>query len=247
MPAAWAEKTAGGDDATRVRGLPGVEDTATATTAPGANVRWRIQPFLCFGAVDWSAKVWVNGRFVGEHVGGYTPFELDISRYVRPGKPATLTVRVWDACDADTPLGKQTDEWYTHSGGIWQTVWLEGRAGRVYHTDPRHAEHRTGEALFAVIGAGAEGRHYRVTVSSPDGQFPERARSRRPGTGSVTSRVPDARLWSPEHPHLYDCPVRLTAGEEEDERKEDEVTAPTSACALSWRGVTAGTVERQAV
>ena len=36
-------------------------------------------------------------------------------------------MRVWDACDADTLLGKQVDEWYTHSGGIWQPVWLEGR------------------------------------------------------------------------------------------------------------------------
>ena len=87
-------------------------------------------------AVDWSARVWVNGRFVTEHEGGYTPFEVDLSRYVRPGQIVTLTVRVWDACDADTPLGKQTEEWYTHSGGIWQTVWLEARPSA--HLVPFH-------------------------------------------------------------------------------------------------------------
>src|SRR5262245_60607085 len=71
---------------------------------PGA--RWRRRPYLCFGAVDWNAKVWVDGRFVTEHDGGYTPFAVDLARYLRPGRPATLTVRVWDACDADTLLGK---------------------------------------------------------------------------------------------------------------------------------------------
>ena len=88
---------------------------------------WRLHPYLCFGAVDWNAKVWVNGRFAIEHEGGYTPFTVDLSNYVRPGVPTTLTVRVADYCDADQPLGKQTDDWYTHTGGIWQTVWLEGR------------------------------------------------------------------------------------------------------------------------
>lgn len=209
IPADWAEKDAesGPRDA---QGLPGAGDTATATTAPGANVRWRLQPFLCFGAVDWSAKVWVDGRFVGEHVGGYTPFELDLSRYVRPGQPATLTVRVWDACDADTLLGKQVDEWYTHSGGIWQTVWLEGRPAA--HITQIHVtpDIEKGEALFAVSVAGTEGK-YRVTITSPEGQFPEaRLDVLGPKTVLVKVSVPDARLWSPEEPHLYDCQVRLT-------------------------------------
>ena len=94
--------------------------------------------------------MWVDGRFVAEHDGGYTPFYVDLTPYLRPGRPATLTVRVWDACDADTLLGKQVDEWYTHSGGIWQPVWLEGRPAAYIaqaHVTP-HLE--TGQASFAV-------------------------------------------------------------------------------------------------
>ncbi len=82
--------------------------------------------------------MWVDGRFVTEHDGGYTPFYVDLTPYLRPGRPATLTVRVWDACDADTLLGKQVDEWYTHSGGIWQPVWLEGRPGGLHRPGPHH-------------------------------------------------------------------------------------------------------------
>ena len=56
-----------------------------------------LRSYLCFGAVDWSARVWINGRFAAEHEGGYTPFEVDLSRYARPGMPMTLTVRVWES------------------------------------------------------------------------------------------------------------------------------------------------------
>jgi beta-galactosidase/beta-glucuronidase len=110
------------------RSLEVPSEWAQADTGDGP-LRWRRRPYLCFGAVDWHARVWVNGRFAGEHSGGYTPFSLDIGRFVQPGGLATLTVRAYDACDADTLLGKQTYDWYTPSSGIWQTVWLEGRAG----------------------------------------------------------------------------------------------------------------------
>ncbi len=226
VPEAWASEDAGSGPK-NARGLPGMEESATSVTALGANVVWRVRPFLCFGAVDWSAKVWINGRFVGEHVGGYTPFELDISRYVRPGKPATLTVRVYDACDADTLLGKQTTDWYNHSGGIWQTVWLEGRA-------PTYIQHihvtpniETGEALFAVTVVGAENQPCRVTISSPKNEFPDTHADVSPdGTALLPISVPNPHLWSPEHPHLYDAVVRLEE-EKEKRRKGEEETENT--------------------
>ncbi|HEX2513406.1 MAG TPA: glycoside hydrolase family 2 TIM barrel-domain containing protein, partial [Chloroflexota bacterium] len=199
----------------------GGADSAPAPP-PGAAPRrpptaWLRRPTLCFGAVDWSAKVWVDGRFVTEHEGGYTPFYVDLTPYLRPGRPATLTVRVWDACDADTLLGKQVDEWYTHSGGIWQPVWLEGRPAAYIaqaHVTP-HLE--TGRASFAVAvdatGESAAGA-YRVAVTSEDGAFPpvETGVEVTPGrtTVNLEVRVPQPRAWSPESPHLYDCVVTLT-------------------------------------
>ncbi len=87
-----------------------------------------LTPWLHFGAVDWSARVWINGRFAAEHDNGYLPFAIDLSDFVQPGETATVTVRAFDVADAATLVGKQVPWWYTHSSGIWQTVWLEGRA-----------------------------------------------------------------------------------------------------------------------
>ncbi|MGI6705824.1 MAG: glycoside hydrolase family 2 protein [Clostridia bacterium] len=86
---------------------------------------------LHFGAVDFYAMVWVNGRMVGEHKGGYTPFRFDITDYLEPGNNR-LVVRVEDRIgNTSQPRGKQSWKeknfncWYTRVTGIWQTVWLE--------------------------------------------------------------------------------------------------------------------------
>ncbi|HEY2249994.1 MAG TPA: hypothetical protein VGH74_02995, partial [Planctomycetaceae bacterium] len=90
---------------------------------------------LHFGAVDWETTVWVNGKEVGTHRGGYDPFTFDISASLKtptpkdPG-PQEIVVAVWDPTTrGQQPLGKQHDRpngiWYTPTTGIWQTVWLE--------------------------------------------------------------------------------------------------------------------------
>ncbi len=86
-----------------------------------------LTPFLNFGAVDWHARVWVNGLLAGENDNGYLPFSIDLSPFVQPGESATVTVRAYDVADASTLVGKQVPRWYTYSSGIWQSVWLEGR------------------------------------------------------------------------------------------------------------------------
>ena len=86
-----------------------------------------LAPILHFGAVDWHARVWINGRLAAEHDNGYLPFAIDLRPYVQPGETATVTVRAYDIADATTLVGKQVPRWYTYSSGIWQTVWLEGR------------------------------------------------------------------------------------------------------------------------
>ena len=85
---------------------------------------------LNFGAVDWEASVWVNGRKVGEHRGGYDPFSFDITSALTDTGPQQITVAVWDPTDAGTQArGKQIRKpesiWYSPVTGIWQTVWLE--------------------------------------------------------------------------------------------------------------------------
>jgi beta-galactosidase/beta-glucuronidase len=87
---------------------------------------------LRFGAVDYEAKVWVNGNFVGAHRGGHVPFDIDVSDELLSEGKNTVVVRVYDsAYDLTQPRGKQywkaepENIWYTPSGGIWQNVWME--------------------------------------------------------------------------------------------------------------------------
>ncbi|MBV9946021.1 MAG: glycoside hydrolase family 2 [Myxococcales bacterium] len=87
---------------------------------------------LHFGAVDHHAQVWIDGAFVGEHAGGYTPFELDITDRLASGDEHLLVVRAEDdPADLAKPRGKQDWKlephsiWYPRTTGIWQSVWLE--------------------------------------------------------------------------------------------------------------------------
>ena len=87
---------------------------------------------LHFGAVDYQATVWVNGRRVGEHAGGNTPFVFDVTREVVPDGENIITVRAADdGFNLELPRGKQYWKpesegiFYTPSTGIWQTVWIE--------------------------------------------------------------------------------------------------------------------------
>ncbi len=85
---------------------------------------------LHFGAADYNARVWLNGRFLGEHGGGYTPFAFEVTEGAGDGDNE-LVVRVVDELRSSLqPGGKQSygkSEGcvYTRTTGIWQTVWLE--------------------------------------------------------------------------------------------------------------------------
>jgi beta-galactosidase/beta-glucuronidase len=87
---------------------------------------------LHFGAVDYRAKVWVNGSLVAEHEGGHTPFSADITANLDPSGEQVVVVRAEDQpTDVTQPRGKQDWQekphaiWYNRTSGIWQTVWLE--------------------------------------------------------------------------------------------------------------------------
>ncbi|KAF1295125.1 glycoside hydrolase family 2 [Enterococcus sp. JM4C] len=86
---------------------------------------------LHFGAVDYQTSLYVNGQFVGEHIGGHTSFSFDITQYVT-FQEDQITLCVFDPSkDERIPRGKQywheqsAAIWYTRTTGIWQTVWLE--------------------------------------------------------------------------------------------------------------------------
>ena len=176
--------------------------------------------WLHFGAVDWRADVWVNGKHVADHEGGYTPFAADVTDALKlnPGEPATVVVRVFDPTDPELPTGKQVG-WYTHTSGLWQTVWMESRPEVYLGAFTVQTALDPAEATFDIPLGGKltkEGK-YTVTAKSSDssiGTVTTEANdlgpvSNWPHAFRIKVPVKDAKTWSPESPHLYEVSLEL--------------------------------------
>lgn len=193
---------------------------------------------LHFGAVDQQAWVYVNGIEAGYHIGGYLPFTLDITDYIRgisdhTGKPDdtqdVLEVRVRD--DSETSYhsrGKQTTKrggmYYTAQSGIWQTVWLEIVPSchitdliitpdrDLKHVDIKVITSEPAPVSLRVYDPDADPgtREDAVIAEITFSQDTENGRETAGTTYSARLEIEDARCWSPEEPWLY--PVRIEAG-----------------------------------
>lgn len=203
--------------------LSGVEDTDFMRTvwyrrtfAVPAEWHGEGRLLLHFGAVDYTADVWINGGHAGTHSGGYTPFTLDITKLVHDGDNAVI-VRAFD--DVQNPLqpsGKQSARYenfgcfYTRSTGIWQTVWLEHvpslfirklrltpdvdngcLRGQVFLNAYAGGQLLTAEALL-------NGKHVSAVQVKATGDHAE-----------FTLPIPEMQLWQPGAPVLYDLVLEI--------------------------------------
>ena len=84
---------------------------------------------LHIGACDQRAKIFCNGQYVLEHIGGYTAFSADLTAFLRPGDNELIVQALDDLETSQLSRGKQSSHrggiWYTPQSGIWQTVWCE--------------------------------------------------------------------------------------------------------------------------
>lgn len=172
---------------------------------------------LHFGAVDYEATVWLNGRELGGHRGGYTPFSFDVTDQVQNGEN-TLVVRAADTLSMDQPRGKQyweeepTGIWYNRTTGIWQTVWLETVPASFIRRLRLTPDLDQGSLRIEVETVG-EGQQLAVhAIASELGQEVAREVSVR-GERTLALHIPEPRAWSPESPHLYDLRVSLLGNE----------------------------------
>ncbi len=174
---------------------------------------------LHFGAVDYRARVWLNGQFLGSHEGGGVPFVFDITEQVKKGNNKVV-LRVEDPpTDKSIPRGKQYWEpkskaiFYTRTSGIWQPVWLE--ATGEYHLDYVHVT--AGQDGTAVFHGGLNanpGHPLHVGIDVMNGGAVA-------GHADVTTTedrldaklsVPSPQLWSPDSPKLYELRYTLSDG-----------------------------------
>jgi beta-galactosidase/beta-glucuronidase len=165
---------------------------------------------LNFEAVDYRSRVWVNGEKVGEHVGGSDPFSIDITDAIKDGVNQ-LVVRVEDATGGAQLRGKQRLDpqgiWYTRVSGIWQTVWLEEVSARRIERLKITTDPDAGKIIIEPVLAGqkVQGEQMRAVVVEGAKTLAEATAE----SGRLTLTVKDAKLWSPEHPHLYDLKLTL--------------------------------------
>ena len=194
---------------------------------------WKGQHVLLhFGSVDWRADIWVNGIKAGTHTGGYTPFSFDITDALVQGEN-TLLVRVWDGTDTGyQPRGKQVSKpggiWYTSVTGIWQTVWLEPVPHQYIAGLRTTPDLDAGCLRVKVEGVSAGIVQVRLLA---DGKQVATAKALAGTEAEIP--VPDAHLWSPDDPYLYDLEVSLLV----DGKVMDRVQ---SYCAMRQVGVSAG-------
>ncbi|WP_091437488.1 glycoside hydrolase family 2 protein [Geodermatophilus poikilotrophus] len=178
---------------------------------------------LHFGAVDHAATVWVNGTEVAEHTGGYTVFSVDVTDALAPSGPQEIVVGVEDRTDATwQPVGKQRNVpdrgvFYTGSSGIWQTVWMEPVAARAYVADLDTATDVDTDTLALTVDTGGNASGITVRAVVRDGDVQVATAEGVPGR-PLDVHVPDAHLWSPDDPFLYELEVTLLDGDQEVDR-----------------------------
>jgi beta-galactosidase/beta-glucuronidase len=173
---------------------------------------------LHFGAVDYKTEVWVNGKSVGTHQGGYTSFTFDITDYLAEHSNVLTVYAEDDVRSGFQPRGKQSSQYYSHgcdytrTTGIWQTVWLENvpqtyvKSFKVIpdpdnaciHLEAQflgnsHGMKLTAEASIAGTSVGLKmakviGNQLRFSLP-----------------------LAEIRLWGPGQPELYDLKLTLSS------------------------------------
>lgn len=181
---------------------------------------------LHFGAVDYRARVWVNGQFLMDHEGGHTPFSIDITSVLSLSGHQTVTV--WaedDPHDLAKPRGKQDWQrephsiWYPRTSGIWQTVWLE-QVPQTYIDRLKWTPHfERWEIGFEAFLAGQTQPEMQLKVRLTAGnqllvndtyevlnnEIHRRIALSDPGIDDYRNEL----LWSPEKPTLIDAQIQL--------------------------------------
>ena len=175
---------------------------------------------LHFGAVDWDTTVWVNGKEMGGHKGGYDPFSFDITDALTGKGDQEIVLSVWDPTNAGAqPRGKQVAQprgiWYTAVTGIWQTAWLEPVAA-AHIESLKIVPDVDGQAVKVALNLAAPAGETPVTVTVLDGRKKvssgqiEITSDGGAATLSIKLGVKDAKLWSPDSPFLYGLKITVT-------------------------------------
>ncbi|MCW6531860.1 beta-glucuronidase [Sphingomonas sp. MMSM20] len=166
--------------------------------------------FLRFGAANYATRVYLNGRPLGRHEGGFTPFAFEVTQWLRDGENQ-ITIGV-DSQATEATVPPPVTDWENYGGvtrpvrliatpdtyvdDAWVRLTRDGRLAVDAHLDGAGAAGRAVHLRIAALGLDLAGKtdatgNWRATVAAPRGLV----------------------RWSPEHPKLYD--VTIDAGEDQ--------------------------------
>ncbi len=166
---------------------------------------------LHFEAANWSSEVYLNGKKIGSHQGGYDPFVFDITSFLGNGKQI-LEVKVTNPVDrGPQPRGKQVLSpggiWYTSVTGIWRSVWIED-VPETYISSIRHVPDIDRQSLSLNIKAENAQDGDKIHASAWDGGKMV-SEKEGPAGAELVLPVTNPKLWSPDSPFLYDLRISL--------------------------------------
>lgn len=170
---------------------------------------------LHFGAVDWNSSVYLNGKLLGAHSGGYDGFSFTLSATDLKPSGNELLVYVFDPSDTGKqPNGKQRisaisrpgGDTYTPSSGIWQTVWLEPVPKGFIESLNIDQASLTAVTVTANTGGDSDAISVSFTVKDSTGKTVATASGSSGVATSIT--IPNPSLWDCDHPNLYDLEVQ---------------------------------------
>ncbi len=169
------------------------------------------QVFINFGAVDYACELFLDGRLVGRHSGGSSPFSFNLTKLVEAGKTCNLVLNVTDNLRGGKQTGGKQHSRYYSSGpsysrvtGIWQTVWLEAvdtYGLRDMQIIPDLDQQQV--SFRPEFLTQSDDHNIRVTVKD-GGKTVGTKIVKASNSAVITIPVPKVKAWSPESPFLYD-------------------------------------------
>ena len=170
------------------------------------------------GACDYYTKVWVNGQYMGDHIGGYVAFSYDITKALKEGEN-TITVGVEDHLRTGTqPGGKQSMLYhsygcsYTRTTGIWQTTWLECVPTDYIASTKYYPDIERGKLVIEALTIGGEGMTLTAKATYEGKDMGVGTTVVHGGKALVEVPLDELHLWEVGNGRLYD--LTLTMGED---------------------------------
>jgi beta-glucuronidase len=160
--------------------------------------------FLYFGAVNYEAKVYLNGEKLGEHIGGFTPFDFEVTSKLKEGENFVV-VKVDNTRRRDQIPTNNSDWW--NFGGITRSVQLITTPETFIRDSFVQLKKGSTTELEGWVQLDGPAKNQPVTVEVPSAKWKATATPNADGRATISGKV-KLQLWSPESPKLYDVTVR---------------------------------------